>query len=91
MSWGLNPPNPRQFNHCIYLLCMLNIFADIGRVVSGYRVRDGKWTEIGQKNPQLPQVMATCFNVPTAVRPAFTESITHLTLDDTKFSMHSRR
>uniref|UniRef100_A0A8C5HTY1 Peptidylglycine alpha-amidating monooxygenase n=1 Tax=Gouania willdenowi TaxID=441366 RepID=A0A8C5HTY1_GOUWI len=27
----------------------------LGKVVSGYRVRDGKWTLIGRQSPQLPQ------------------------------------
>ncbi|XP_041915809.1 peptidyl-glycine alpha-amidating monooxygenase B isoform X3 [Alosa sapidissima] len=27
----------------------------LGQVVSGYRVRDGKWTLIGRQSPQLPQ------------------------------------
>jgi len=27
-----------------------------GRVVSGYRVRDGEWTEIGRGNPRRPQM-----------------------------------
>lgn len=29
----------------------------LGQVVSGYRVRDGKWTLIGRQSPQLPQVI----------------------------------
>ncbi|XP_055087992.1 peptidyl-glycine alpha-amidating monooxygenase-like isoform X1 [Periophthalmus magnuspinnatus] len=28
----------------------------LGKVMSGYRVRDGKWTLIGRQSPQLPQV-----------------------------------
>ena len=27
-----------------------------GKVVSGYRVRDGHWDEIGRQSPQKPQV-----------------------------------
>lgn len=27
-----------------------------GKVVSGYRVRNGQWTLIGRQSPQLPQV-----------------------------------
>uniref|UniRef100_A0A3Q4BBV5 Copper type II ascorbate-dependent monooxygenase C-terminal domain-containing protein n=1 Tax=Mola mola TaxID=94237 RepID=A0A3Q4BBV5_MOLML len=27
----------------------------LGKVVSGYRIRDGKWTQIGRQSPQLPQ------------------------------------
>ncbi|XP_040012985.1 peptidyl-glycine alpha-amidating monooxygenase isoform X2 [Xiphias gladius] len=28
---------------------------DLGKVVSGYRIRDGKWSLIGRQSPQLPQ------------------------------------
>lgn len=28
----------------------------LGKVVSGYRVREGKWTEIGRRSPQKPQM-----------------------------------
>ncbi|CAH1795941.1 unnamed protein product [Owenia fusiformis] len=28
----------------------------LGQVVSGYRVRDGEWTEIGRQSPQKPQM-----------------------------------
>ncbi|XP_050401261.1 peptidylglycine alpha-hydroxylating monooxygenase [Patella vulgata] len=34
----------------------------LGRVVSGYRIRDGEWTEIGRKSPQKPQ---TFYNATT--------------------------
>ncbi|KAK7116024.1 probable peptidylglycine alpha-hydroxylating monooxygenase 1 isoform X2 [Littorina saxatilis] len=34
----------------------------LGRVISGYRVRDGQWTEIGRMNPQNPQMF---YNVTT--------------------------
>lgn len=34
----------------------------LGRVVSGYVVRNGKWTEIGRKNPQLPQMFYNITN-----------------------------
>jgi peptidylglycine monooxygenase len=27
-----------------------------GQVVSGYRVRDGQWTELGRESPQMPQM-----------------------------------
>lgn len=33
-----------------------------GKVVSGYRVRNGQWTQIGRQSPLLPQV---CVNVST--------------------------
>ncbi len=33
-----------------------------GKVVSGYRVRNGQWTQIGRQSPLLPQV---CLNVST--------------------------
>jgi peptidylglycine monooxygenase len=28
----------------------------LGRVISGYRIRDGVWTEIGRKDPRLPEM-----------------------------------
>lgn len=28
----------------------------LGRVISGYIVRDNEWIELGRKSPQLPQV-----------------------------------
>lgn len=28
-----------------------------GKVVSGYRIRNGQWTLIGRQSPQLPQVL----------------------------------
>ncbi|XP_064619933.1 probable peptidylglycine alpha-hydroxylating monooxygenase 1 isoform X2 [Lineus longissimus] len=33
-----------------------------GAVVSGYRVRDGEWTEIGRHSPQLPQMFYNTTN-----------------------------
>ncbi|KAI1905165.1 hypothetical protein AGOR_G00013330 [Albula goreensis] len=34
----------------------------LGKVVSGYRVRDGKWTLIGRQSPQLPQAFYPASN-----------------------------
>lgn len=34
----------------------------LGRVVAGYRVRDGQWTEIGRKDPRLPQMFYNATN-----------------------------
>ncbi|XP_012944541.1 probable peptidylglycine alpha-hydroxylating monooxygenase 1 [Aplysia californica] len=34
----------------------------LGRVISGYRVRDGEWAEIGRKDPRLPEMF---YNVTT--------------------------
>ncbi|XP_059165122.1 probable peptidylglycine alpha-hydroxylating monooxygenase 1 [Physella acuta] len=34
----------------------------LGRVISGYRVRDGKWTEIGRKDPRLPEMFYNVTN-----------------------------
>ncbi|XP_048875332.1 peptidyl-glycine alpha-amidating monooxygenase isoform X3 [Brienomyrus brachyistius] len=34
----------------------------LGKVVSGYRVRDGKWTLIGRQSPQLPQAFYPAAN-----------------------------
>lgn len=28
----------------------------VGRVVSGYVIKDGQWIEIGRKDPRLPEV-----------------------------------
>ncbi|CAL1535410.1 unnamed protein product [Lymnaea stagnalis] len=28
----------------------------LGRVISGYRIRNGEWTEIGRKDPRLPEM-----------------------------------
>lgn len=36
-----------------------------GKVVSGYRVRNGQWTLIGRQSPQLPQVCRNWFNFET--------------------------
>lgn len=37
-----------------------DFFSVTGKVVSGYRIRDGKWSLIGRQSPQLPQV---CFHM----------------------------
>lgn len=34
-----------------------NVVRLAGKVTSGYRIRDGQWTEIGRQSPQKPQVM----------------------------------
>lgn len=60
---------------CIYLLYLLSslrilfllfmvmetccISCASGKVVSGYRVRNGQWTQIGRQSPLLPQVRLT--------------------------------
>ncbi|XP_051875982.1 peptidyl-glycine alpha-amidating monooxygenase B isoform X2 [Pristis pectinata] len=58
------PPNEKVVNAdiaCLYKQATIYPFAfrththQLGQVVSGYRVRDGKWTLIGRQNPQLPQ------------------------------------
>lgn len=36
-----------------------------GKVVSGYRVRNGQWALIGRQSPQLPQVCRNWFNFET--------------------------
>lgn len=33
-----------------------DIVGDLGEVTAGYRIRDGKWTEIGRMSPHKPQV-----------------------------------
>lgn len=35
---------------------MTELLFSLGKVVSGYVIHNGKWKEIGRKNPQLPQV-----------------------------------
>uniref|UniRef100_A0A8C5RMI5 peptidylglycine monooxygenase n=1 Tax=Laticauda laticaudata TaxID=8630 RepID=A0A8C5RMI5_LATLA len=46
---------------CHYKMYPMHPFAyrvhthHLGKVVSGYRVRDGQWTPIGHQSPQLPQ------------------------------------
>ncbi|XP_032873263.1 peptidyl-glycine alpha-amidating monooxygenase isoform X3 [Amblyraja radiata] len=58
------PPNEKVVNAdiaCVYKQTTIHPFAfrththQLGQVVSGYRVRDGKWTLIGRQSPQLPQ------------------------------------
>ena len=42
---------------CSILMCLdLYLYSVVGEVVSGYRVRDGEWNEIGRMSPQKPQV-----------------------------------
>lgn len=33
-----------------------SIVDDLGEVTAGYRIREGKWTEIGRMSPHKPQV-----------------------------------
>ncbi|XP_069137086.1 probable peptidylglycine alpha-hydroxylating monooxygenase 1 isoform X1 [Argopecten irradians] len=40
----------------------------LGRVVSGYRVRDGQWKEIGRKSPQEPQMFYNVTNPGMEIR-----------------------
>uniref|UniRef100_A0A0B7AQ08 peptidylglycine monooxygenase n=1 Tax=Arion vulgaris TaxID=1028688 RepID=A0A0B7AQ08_9EUPU len=40
----------------------------LGRVISGYRIRDGKWTEIGRKDPRLPEMFYNTTNPDITVR-----------------------
>ncbi|XP_048383206.2 peptidyl-glycine alpha-amidating monooxygenase A isoform X4 [Stegostoma tigrinum] len=58
------PPGEKVVNAdiaCLYKQATIHPFAfrththQLGQVVSGYRVRDGKWTLIGRQSPQLPQ------------------------------------
>ncbi|KAJ8287329.1 hypothetical protein GJAV_G00050290 [Gymnothorax javanicus] len=58
------PPGNKVTNAdiaCLYRSYPMYAFAfrththSLGQVVSGYRVRDGKWTLIGRQSPQLPQ------------------------------------
>nr|XP_048298101.1 peptidyl-glycine alpha-amidating monooxygenase isoform X7 [Myodes glareolus] len=58
------PPGEKVVNadiSCHYNTYPMHVFAyrvhthHLGKVVSGYRVRDGQWTLIGRQSPQLPQ------------------------------------
>lgn len=58
------PPGEKVVNadiSCPYKMYPMHVFAyrvhthHLGKVVSGYRVRNGQWTLIGRQNPQLPQ------------------------------------
>ncbi|XP_072439717.1 peptidyl-glycine alpha-amidating monooxygenase B isoform X2 [Chiloscyllium punctatum] len=58
------PPGEKVVNAdiaCLYKQATIHPFAfrththQLGQVVSGYRVRDGKWTLIGRQSPQMPQ------------------------------------
>uniref|UniRef100_A0A670YHC5 Peptidylglycine alpha-amidating monooxygenase n=1 Tax=Pseudonaja textilis TaxID=8673 RepID=A0A670YHC5_PSETE len=58
------PPGEKEVNAdiaCHYKMYPMHPFAyrvhthHLGKVVSGYRVRDGQWTPIGHQSPQLPQ------------------------------------
>ncbi|XP_075693057.1 peptidyl-glycine alpha-amidating monooxygenase isoform X1 [Rhinoderma darwinii] len=58
------PPGEKAVNSdiaCLYEKPTMHPFAyrvhthQLGQVVSGYRIRNGKWTLIGRQSPQLPQ------------------------------------
>lgn len=58
------PPGEKVVNSdisCHYKTYPMHVFAyrvhthHLGKVVSGYRVRNGEWTRIGRQSPQLPQ------------------------------------
>ncbi|KAL1770973.1 peptidyl-glycine alpha-amidating monooxygenase isoform X9 [Sigmodon hispidus] len=58
------PPGEKMVNSdisCHYKMYPMHVFAyrvhthRLGKVVSGYRVRNGQWTLIGRQSPQLPQ------------------------------------
>lgn len=58
------PPGEKVVNSdisCHYKKYPMHVFAyrvhthHLGKVVSGYRVRNGQWTPIGRQSPQLPQ------------------------------------
>ncbi|XP_022600169.1 peptidyl-glycine alpha-amidating monooxygenase isoform X1 [Seriola dumerili] len=42
-------------SHPIYPFAFRTHTHHLGKVVSGYRIRDGKWSLIGRQSPQLPQ------------------------------------
>ncbi|XP_077988555.1 peptidylglycine alpha-hydroxylating monooxygenase-like [Glandiceps talaboti] len=41
----------------------------LGKVISGYRVRDDKWTEIAKGNPQKPQAFYTLDDTDLTIKP----------------------
>jgi len=54
-----------SWNHVPFIITIIIVKTPLNRhlsalisgvVTSGYRVRDGEWTEIGRMSPQLPQV-----------------------------------
>ncbi|XP_031224406.1 peptidyl-glycine alpha-amidating monooxygenase isoform X1 [Mastomys coucha] len=58
------PPGEKVVNSdisCHYKMYPMHVFAyrvhthHLGKVVSGYRLRNGQWTLIGRQSPQLPQ------------------------------------
>ncbi|XP_021359355.1 peptidylglycine alpha-hydroxylating monooxygenase-like [Mizuhopecten yessoensis] len=49
-----------KYNDTIYPIGYRTHSHNLGVVTSGYRIRDGVWTEIGRMSPQLPQ---TFYNV----------------------------
>ncbi|XP_045156226.2 peptidylglycine alpha-hydroxylating monooxygenase-like [Mercenaria mercenaria] len=64
-TYGFIPPMTDEFhlecacefqnNYTIIPLAYRTHSHNLGVVTSGYRVRDGEWTEIGRMSPQLPQ------------------------------------
>ena len=55
------------------------VFPVSGEVVSGYRVRNGEWTELGRKSPKLPEVSSSLFGTSLP-------SVSFLTLSTCTFS-----
>lgn len=41
----------------------------LGQVVSGYRIRNGEWTEIGRKSPKLPQMFYNTTSSGLTIQP----------------------
>lgn len=66
VNYGSIPPKQKAYyteSYCkyeedfpIYPIGYRTHAHELGYVVSGYRVRDGKWMEIGRMSPQLPQM-----------------------------------
>ncbi|CAL1536096.1 unnamed protein product [Lymnaea stagnalis] len=64
-DWGSIPPKSKAYtmdsacvysnNFTIYPIGYRTHSHNLGMVTAGYRIRDGKWTEIGRMSPQLPQ------------------------------------
>ncbi|KAH9524942.1 hypothetical protein Btru_028319 [Bulinus truncatus] len=64
-TWGVIPPKKKAVyletsceydqDYAIYPIGYRTHSHNLGYVTSGYRIREGKWTEIGRMSPQLPQ------------------------------------
>lgn len=78
-TWGTVPPQKTEHhmesacgysrNYTIYPIGYRTHSHNLGVVTSGYRIRNGEWTEIGRMSPQLPQTFYDVTNPGIDVRP----------------------